>query len=117
MSAVSSNTLQENYTRELTEQCPAWREYVDSPAAGVLEKVNEMWRWLRLRCRAERLGSQRLFWSGFCPHETKDEDVVFVPCGGDVLFGVRRGKQGTYVLIGECYVHGIMDGKVMDKGI
>ena len=41
-------------------------------------------------------------------------DVVFVLLGGEVLYVLR--PQGTYYLfVGECYIHGLMDGEAVER--
>ena len=40
------------------------------------------------------------------------EDKIFVLFGGSMLY-VLRPKDDKYILIGECYVHGLMDGEAM----
>lgn len=46
-------------------------------------------------------------------------DAVCIFLGGEVLFLVRadvEGEQKGFKFMGECYVHGIMDGEAMDSG-
>jgi len=38
-------------------------------------------------------------------------DFVYIPLGSAVPFVIRPGSSKTYRLIGECYVHGIMNGE------
>lgn len=45
-------------------------------------------------------------------------DVVCVLYGGDVPYVLRKvGDQGQYKLIGEAYVHGIMQGEAIEAGL
>lgn len=51
-------------------------------------------------------------------------DTVCVFFGGEVPFLLRKSRQGTlgdreetYQLLSECYVHGIMDGEVIDGAL
>ncbi|KAM0559363.1 hypothetical protein ACHAPJ_004387 [Fusarium lateritium] len=41
-------------------------------------------------------------------------DLVVVLYGGRTPFLLRRKEGGTWILIGECYVHGMMNGEVFD---
>jgi hypothetical protein len=41
-------------------------------------------------------------------------DVVVVLYGGRTPFLLRRKDDGTWILVGECYVHGMMNGEVFD---
>ena len=40
-------------------------------------------------------------------------DLVCILQGGPVPFLLRRTGRGEYVLVGDTYVHGIMDGEFM----
>ncbi|PMD28931.1 hypothetical protein L207DRAFT_380461, partial [Hyaloscypha variabilis F] len=51
---------------------------------------------------------------GLAPSTAREGDLVCVLLGGDVPFILRPSKS-NYSLIGESYVHGIMDGeKIQD---
>lgn len=54
---------------------------------------------------------------GMVPLNTRKGDKVFIPCGGSVPFIIRASdeREGTYLLIGECYIHGIMSGEAIDS--
>ncbi|KAJ4990240.1 heterokaryon incompatibility protein [Stagonosporopsis vannaccii] len=53
---------------------------------------------------------------GLGPSALKETDVVVVLFGGSVPFILRRLKgQGHYRLVGECYVHDVMDGQAVDR--
>lgn len=41
-------------------------------------------------------------------------DVVVVLYGGRTPFLIRRREGGTWMLVGECYVHGMMNGEVFE---
>lgn len=46
----------------------------------------------------------------------KDEEIgdeAFVILGGEVLY-VLRPVESHYLFVGECYMHGLMDGEAMD---
>jgi hypothetical protein len=49
---------------------------------------------------------------GVAPPSAKEGDVISIFDGGAVPFLIRRSSsvQGAFQLVGECYVHGIMDG-------
>ena len=51
---------------------------------------------------------------GLVPGTAKAGDVICVLYGGRVPYVLRPCKNGYYVLVGECYVHGLMDGEAMD---
>lgn len=51
---------------------------------------------------------------GLCPGETRPGDVVAILFGATVPFVLRPGpgaSEGGFKLVGETYVHGIMDGE------
>jgi hypothetical protein len=49
---------------------------------------------------------------GLCPDNAEPNDVIYVPDGAHVPYIFRRVANGmNYRLIGEAYVHGIMDGE------
>ncbi|KAK4540746.1 hypothetical protein LTR36_008961 [Oleoguttula mirabilis] len=52
---------------------------------------------------------------GLVPHGTREGDVVFVVRGADTPY-VLRNHGHAYELIGEAYVHGIMDGEALEMG-
>jgi hypothetical protein len=51
-------------------------------------------------------------WIGVGPHGTKPGDDCVILQGGDVPFLLRH-ESGEHVLVGDCYVHEIMDGELM----
>ena len=52
---------------------------------------------------------------GLFPRGTQAGDRICVFLGGPVLFVLRPHKPSkSYQLIGECYVHGIMDGEILE---
>ncbi len=50
---------------------------------------------------------------GMAPDEAQVGDIICVLFGGQVLFILRKREPTGYILIGECYVHGVMDGEAM----
>lgn len=55
---------------------------------------------------------------GLCPSTTSVGDSVYILGGGTAPFVLRRSNiaESTYVLLGHCYVHGIMDGQAASMG-
>ncbi|KAI0551286.1 heterokaryon incompatibility protein-domain-containing protein [Xylaria curta] len=51
---------------------------------------------------------------GHVPLNTQPGDRICVLLGGEVPFIIRPTGKGTYTLIGECYVDGIMDGETFE---
>jgi hypothetical protein len=53
------------------------------------------------------------------PRSMETRDVVYVPHGSQVPFVLRKKDDvtSTYTLIGECYVHGIMEGELFEQAV
>lgn len=51
-------------------------------------------------------------WIGLAPDIAKEGDVVVILSGGDVPY-VLRPEEDVYLLVGECYVEGVMYGEVL----
>ena len=52
---------------------------------------------------------------GMAPHEARKGDRICLLLGCRVPVVLREHKEGGYELIGEVYVHGIMNGEAMIK--
>ena len=70
---------------------------------------------IKAAVQRRRLGMTMQRYLGLFPQGTEVGDQVCVFTGGWVPFVIRRhqAKDG-YQLVGECYLHGIMDGEVDD---
>jgi len=64
--------------------------------------------------RTRRIFSTQKGYLGSAPEEGQEGDMICVLMGGEVTFILRKNGDSHCHLIGECYVHGIMDGKAMD---
>ena len=65
--------------------------------------------------RARVFGTTAKRFMGLFPRGTKVGDEICVFAGGVIPFVVRRQAiSGSYQLVGECYVHGIMNGEAME---
>jgi hypothetical protein len=62
-------------------------------------------------CYDKRRGRTARGYIGQFSHLAQVGDFVFLPLGSAVPFTIRPKSDGTYELIGECYVHGIMKGE------
>ncbi|KAI1359683.1 heterokaryon incompatibility protein-domain-containing protein [Xylaria arbuscula] len=49
------------------------------------------------------------------PQTSQPGDCVCILVGGEVPFVVRPTGPGTYTIVGECYVDGVMDGEIMEE--
>lgn len=52
---------------------------------------------------------------GLGPEHAQPDDVVCIFLGGQMPYVLRHGKDGKHQLVGEAYVHGIMDGEFMEQ--
>lgn len=53
---------------------------------------------------------------GTVPGEAEEGDLIVILFGLRIPFVLRRLVEGTYKLIGHCYVYGIMDGEAFTTG-
>jgi hypothetical protein len=51
---------------------------------------------------------------GLVPTGAMAGDEIFVMDGGQVFY-VLRPKEASFIYIGECYLHGLMDGEVLER--
>lgn len=52
---------------------------------------------------------------GFVPKEAREGDVICVLYGGEVPYVLRPWKSGYFLVVGECYVDGIMHGEGLSE--
>ena len=74
---------------------------------------------MKAAVQRRRLGMTTQRYLGLFPRGTKPGDQVCVLTGGWVPFVIRRNQaRDEYQLVGECYLHSIMNGEVDDmKGL
>ncbi len=82
---------------------------------GTTNGQTELSAWLKL-C-AESIGGRKIVMTsegriGLVPAETQTWDVVCL-FGLDVPFILRKVDVDTYIVIGEAYIHGAMDGEII----
>jgi hypothetical protein len=51
---------------------------------------------------------------GIAHENSKQGDIICILFGGRAPFILRAAAKGGHHLVGECYVHGIMDGETLD---
>jgi hypothetical protein len=107
-------------------------ENYDDPwiaAKAIIDLMNEMASgsqieavWKQFLCadvvleRAvmRRLGRTTKGYLALLPFDTDVTDVIMLLQGGKTPYVVRR-KEGCWEFVGDCYVHGIMDGDAWDE--
>ena len=68
-------------------------------------------------CDRKFLISMNHKWFGLVPDGTEIGDIICILCGCSVPVILRQGSgddMGCWRLVGECYVHGIMDGEITE---
>lgn len=63
-------------------------------------------------CLGRRFMMTRSGFIGLAPPETKPRDIVAILVGAPVPHILRK-QENRYILIGECYTHGIMGGEAL----
>ncbi|KAF5660278.1 heterokaryon incompatibility protein (het-6OR allele) [Fusarium heterosporum] len=54
---------------------------------------------------------------GLGPPEVQPGDSICILLGGSVPYALRQNTDGTWCYMGESYVHGIMDGEIVDSAL
>ena len=90
----------------------------NSIVASFLRRVQEV-IWMKRLIKTEGgRGENDLPRLGLAPHLTKKRDLICILYGCSVPVVLRKHHAGTpnehYTFIGECYVHGIMEGEAFD---
>ncbi|KAH7131811.1 heterokaryon incompatibility protein-domain-containing protein [Dendryphion nanum] len=62
-------------------------------------------------CYDRRRGRTARGYIGQFSHHAQVGDIIFLPLGSAVPFSIRPKVNGTYRLVGECYLHGLMSGE------
>ncbi len=97
-------------SRWLDEVSPLDVAYTSSIAAKEAHIFNE--RVIKA-CNGRRLFRTQKGYVGLGPKDIRNGDIVSVLLGGQVPFILRK-LEDTYILIGESYIHGIMNGEALD---
>ncbi|KAH8159575.1 hypothetical protein CIB48_g8671 [Xylaria polymorpha] len=67
------------------------------------------------RCCGRRIARTAQGRIGLVPQEAKPGDIIFLLQGFDTPFVLRKAKGiDQFLLVGECYLHGYMDGREWD---
>jgi hypothetical protein len=90
----------------------AWTSNAPSPIE--LPSRNDRLLELSLACTGRRLAITDGKLIGLVPEHSEKGDLVYLLFGGQVLY-VLRPFQDYYQFIGECYMHGMMDGEALKR--
>ena len=67
-------------------------------------KSTSLDRWIPIHKRFFICGNTRM---GRCPNKAQVGDLICILFGAQVPFVLRKRVSGVYIVVGECYVHGI----------
>ncbi|RYP15316.1 hypothetical protein DL765_005797 [Monosporascus sp. GIB2] len=88
-----------------------WRNRSDSPPPHDHPDIQHM---LQQICMGRRfITTLEHRYIGLAPFWAEPGDAVFMLKGGEMLYLARPTLAGTYHFVGEAYVHGMMDGQVI----
>lgn len=68
-----------------------------------------------VNCSGKKLCITDRGYLGYVSSESQIGDKICIPFGSAAPYIVRENKEGVFMLVGECYVHGIMDGEAMKE--
>ncbi|KAI4185415.1 MAG: hypothetical protein LQ346_005895 [Caloplaca aetnensis] len=87
----------------------------EQPTETLRAKVDQAFRndFLRI-ARNRKFCITKKRYMGWCPFDTKHGDRICLLFGGQTPYVVRKQGRG-YRLLGEAYLHGVMDGEVLGK--
>lgn len=68
-----------------------------------------------LRADRRRLARTSMGFVGLIPAEAEMDDEVWLVSGGNMFYILRRDTSDTHVLIGEAYMHGLMQGELSSR--
>lgn len=74
---------------------------------------------VHMSCNGSRIVRTKTGLIGTLPWDTKEGDLVCVLYGGQTPFVLRSDEScpGKYHFVGDCYVHGIMEGEALSMGL
>lgn len=89
--------------------------------SGADIEQEDLYTWVNLSASMRKATfGRRLMWTdkgymGLAPAAARVADVVCVLLGGSVPYVLRAVGEHEHAFVGECYVHGIMDGEAMPQ--
>ncbi|KAM7202223.1 Heterokaryon incompatibility protein (HET) domain containing protein [Rhypophila sp. PSN 637] len=82
-----------------------------------ITKKNNAFTFMLRHCQERRMGVTQLSRMALFPKMTEQGDQVLVLKGGRVPLVLRPKGNGRVELVGEAYVHGIMDGEAVNQDV
>ncbi|KAI4253558.1 MAG: hypothetical protein LQ352_003619 [Teloschistes flavicans] len=76
------------------------------------------WMKVALKCAS---GVRRLCWTeagrmGLVAFPARVGDLLYILCGGQMVYTLRPNGEGIFEFIGDAYIHGVMDGQSFEDG-
>jgi hypothetical protein len=107
-------------TREYNQFRLSFHEVIEEPD-NLLESRFDHLR-LQLSAMAGILAGRRAYitskgYLGLGPGDLQPGDIIVAFLGAEVPTSIRPRDSGMHQMVGETYVHGLMDGEVMDMGL
>jgi len=87
---------------------------LDREAIAMAEGYTEIAMSAAKYCHNRKLFYTERGWLGLGPPSLQPSDEVWLLKAGRVPFALRPTPSGQYLLVGEVYIHGIMDGELVD---
>jgi hypothetical protein len=75
------------------------------------EHKYEMYKWIDDRGAGKQFCTTAKGYMAWVPEEAQKDDLVCLLFGGATPFILRHAQDGTYRMLGACYVHVIMLGE------
>ena len=102
-----------------------WTQPLIAPFLMLADLVSGIWNWSSAnsvinftqklkRCDQRRMFRTKTGYIGIAPQNAECRDSIALLKGGALPF-VLRAKGGDWELIGDCYVHGTMNGEAFDE--
>ena len=81
-----------------------------------MSRAGDCYKWMERasggeKCRRFARGQQGYY--ALCPPAARGGDKLCLLLGGQTLFCLRPSGD-SYLFVGECYAHGVMDGEALD---
>jgi hypothetical protein len=73
--------------------------------------------WIHKASVGSKIFRTRTGYIGTAPRFVEEGDLICILYGGQTPFVLRREAWGNYRFIGDCYVHGIMDGEALSMDL
>lgn len=114
---IAQDILLEIQTEELEEGRRSLPDRVTEEMAEYFKAADRY----ELRNIARAIAGRRLAvitkaYAGLVPTAAQRGDKIVVLKGFSVPFVMRRTSAGRFVLVGDCYIHGIMQGEALSAG-